>query len=105
MAFDKALIEAGFAMQYGIRLAKEDIAFGEFCRLLTGLTADTPLGRIVAIRGEKNPEKIKAFGEYERGVRKRWREFTVGARIARPIADRPGDMAKLQNALERAFGG
>ncbi|MDR2183177.1 MAG: bacteriophage Gp15 family protein, partial [Clostridiales bacterium] len=75
MGHDKALIEASFAMQYGIRLAREDIAFGEYCRLLSGLTADTPLGRVVAIRAEKNPEKIKGFGDYERTVRKRWREF------------------------------
>ena len=101
MAFDKALIEASFAMQYGIRLAKEDIAFGEFRRLLSGLTADTPLGRVVAVRGEKNAERIKALGEHERGVRKAWREFIHGRVV---VKDWGKDIGKLQDALERAFG-
>ena len=86
-------------MQYGIRLAKEDIAFGEFCRLLSGLMADTPLGRIVAIRGEKNAEKIRGFGEYERGVRKAWRDFVNGGKKGEM-----GDVGQLQNVLERVFG-
>ena len=99
MAFDKALIEASFAMQYGIRLAKEDIAFGEFCRLLSGLTADTPLGRVVAVRGEKSPEVIKKFGEHERGLRKKWRDF-----VGRRVAPQDWDVGKLQDALDKAFG-
>ena len=89
-------------MQYGIRLAREDISFGEFCRLLSGLMADTPLGRVVAVRGEKSPEKIKGFGDYERGVRRKWREFVNGRRGGTLP---PGDVGKLQDALERAFGG
>ena len=106
MVFDKALIEASFAMQYGIRLAKEDIAFGEYCRLLAGLMADTPLGRVVAIRAEKNPEKIRNFGEYERGVRKKWRDFVSGSMMHRRGGTLPpGDVGQLQDALEKAFGG
>ena len=129
MVFDKALIEASFAMQYGIRLAKEDIAFGEYCRLLAGLMGDTPLGQVVAIRAEKNPEKIRNFGEYERGVRRKWMDFMRGSRVKPGMtpgqargrlhqnrrggtpesssgqALPPGDVEQLQNALEKAFGG
>ena len=47
---DFAAIEASFAMQYGIRLAQEDIAVGEFLRLLAHLMPDTPLGVLVATR-------------------------------------------------------
>jgi len=86
-------------MQYGIRLAKEDIAFGEFCRLLSGLAPDTPLGRVVAVRGEKSPEVVKRFGDYERGVRNRWRSFVNGR-----VAAQDWDVGKLQDALEKAFG-
>ena len=114
MVFDRGLIEASFAMQYGIRLAREDIAFGEHCRLLAGLMADTPLGRVVTIRSEKNPGRIKDFGEYERGVRRKWREFKGATTPSAPRAgvapNPPGegnwaaDIGKLQGALEKAFG-
>jgi len=100
MVFDRALIEASFAMQYGIRLAKEDVAFGEFCRLLSGLMADTPLGRVVAIRAEKSAEKIKGFGDYERGVRRKWRKFINGGCARGKV----GDIGELQEVLERVFG-
>jgi len=104
MTFDKALIEASFAMQYGIRLAKEDIAFGEYCRLLSGLMADTPLGRVVAIRAEKNVERIKGFGEYEREVLKKWKDYNRGPRV-KPGVTCSGDITKLQDSLEKVFGG
>jgi len=90
-------------MQYGIRLAKEDIAFGEFCRLLKGLTADTPLGRIVAVRAEKDPERVRNFGRYERDVRKVWRDFRRGCDVV-CSANWHEDVARLQGALARAFG-
>jgi len=109
MEFDKALIEASFAMQYGIRLAKEDIAFGEYCRLLAGLMANTPLGRVVAVRGEKNAERIKGFGEYERDVLRKWREFVRGTTPGlKPHPSQGGewvaDIGRLQEVLERVFG-
>ena len=89
-------------MQYGIRLSKEDIAFGEFCRLLKGLAPDTPLGRVVAVRAEKNPDVIKGFGPYEKKLRKEWRERFLGQAAGR---DWQADIVGLQNTLERAFGG
>jgi len=100
MTLDAGLIEASFAMQYGIRLAREDIGVGEYLRLLAGLMADTPLGRVVTVRAEKNPEKIRGFGEYEHGQRRRWREFI---KQEQKIAD-DGDLVKLQDALDKAFG-
>ena len=98
------LIEASFAMQYGIRLAKEDISFGEFCRSLSGLTADTPLGRVVAVRAEKNVERIKAFGEHERSIRKKWRDFVGLRTMSTMTGDWSGDVGKLQSVLDKAFG-
>ena len=89
-------------MQYGIRLAKEDIGVGEFCRLLAGLMADTPLGRVVAVRAEKDAERIRGFGEYERGVRRAWREFRA-AEVKDYRGDWAVDIARLQDGLARAF--
>jgi len=43
--------------------------------LLSGLSADTPLGRVVAIRMEKDPKIIKKFGEWEKRIRSDWARF------------------------------
>jgi len=101
--FDAALIEASFAMQYGIRLSREDIAFGEFCRLLAGLMQDTPLGRTVAVRAERDHDAIRNFGEHERAMRKVWRDFAAGKAMGKK-RDWADDIAQLQSGLERAFG-
>ena len=103
LVFDRALIEASFAAQYGLRLVKEDMAFGEFCRLLGGLMADTPLGRVVAVRAEKNPERIRNFGESEHRLRREWRGFLRSVAV-RDECDELGDIERLKRSLEAAFG-
>lgn len=44
----------------------------EFCSLLSGIMHDTPLGRIVAIRSEKDPKVIKEFTKEEKEIRNKW---------------------------------
>ena len=76
LEYDRALIEASFASQYGIRLRQEpNIALAEFMSLLSGLSGETPLGRVVAIRMEKDPKIIKKFGDWERRTRVEWAQF------------------------------
>lgn len=70
---DWELIEASFAKQYGIRLRSEDdMSWLEFCSLLSGIMYDTPLGRIVAIRSEKDLKVIKDFTKEEKEIRNKW---------------------------------
>lgn len=70
---DWELIEASFAQQYGIRLRREDdMSWDEFTTLLAGLNGDTPLGRIVSVRSESNPDRIKQFTAAEKKIRKEW---------------------------------
>ena len=70
---DYELIEASFAQQYGIRLRREDdMSWDEFVTLLAGLNGDTPLGRIVSIRSEKDRERIKQFTPEEKRIRNEW---------------------------------
>lgn len=67
------MIEASFAKQYGIRLRNEDdMSWSEFCSLLSGIMHDTPLGRIVAIRSERDPKVIKEFTKDEIRIRNEW---------------------------------
>ena len=71
---DYELIEASFAQQYGIRLRREDdMSWDEFITLLGGINGDTPLGRIVSIRAETDPETIKRFSPSEKKIRNEWR--------------------------------
>jgi len=57
-------------------LRKEpNIALAEFMSLLSGLSGETPLGRVVAIRMEKDPKVIKKFGDWERRTRTEWARF------------------------------
>ena len=71
---DYELIEASFAQQYGIRLRREDeMSWDEFTTLLSGLNGETPLGHIVSIRSETDPETIKRFTASEKKIRNEWR--------------------------------
>lgn len=70
---DWNLIESSFVMQYGIRLRQDDdMSWDEFCSLLTGIMYNTPLGRIVEIRSEKDPKVIKEFSKEEKRIRNNW---------------------------------
>ncbi len=76
---DYELIEASFAQQYGIRLRYEDdMQWEEFCSLLAGLNEKTPLGRMVNIRCEDDPDMLKAFTPEMRRIRAKWRSRNVG---------------------------
>ena len=73
MIEDWELIESSFVMQYGIRLRQnDDMSWNEFCSLLTGIMYDTPLGRVVSIRAEKDQKVIKSFNEEEKRIRNEW---------------------------------
>ena len=70
---DWELIESSYLSQYGIRLRTEnDMSWEEFCSLLCGIMPETPLGRIVSIRSEKDPKIIKNFTKEQKRIRNEW---------------------------------
>lgn len=72
---DWDLIESSFRMQYGIQLRDDgpnDISYEEFISLLGGIMPDTPLGRVVAIRSEKDPKVLKQFTKEQKKIRNDW---------------------------------
>jgi hypothetical protein len=73
---DFDLIISSFQAQYGIRLSRELSAmkWNEFKALLTGIGSETPLGRIVAIRSEDDPEVLKHFTKSQNEIRNKWRK-------------------------------
>ncbi len=48
--------------------------WNEFKALLTGIGSETPLGRIVAIRSEDDPEVLKHFTKSQNEIRNKWRK-------------------------------
>lgn len=101
---DYALIEASFAQQYGIRLRNEDeMSWNEFCTLLSGLMPDTPLGRVVSIRAETDPDIIKNFNDGQRRIYNEWRARIIRKRRENPEAYKKY-VDKFQQFLKDAFG-
>lgn len=51
----------------------------EFKDMLSGLGPDTPLGRMVSIRSEDDPEILEHFSPEQKRIRKEWRTRTAKA--------------------------
>lgn len=104
LEFDTDLIESSFAMQYGIRLSHEpDITVSEYYRLLAGIMPDTPLGKIVQVRMEKDPKVLKEYGKYEREIRSKWAKFKAKKqKIEQNVTDEE-NLKRLQDMLKRMF--
>lgn len=73
MVDDWGLIEATFQAQYGIRLRESDLDWGEFANMLGGIMPQTPLGQIISIRSEENPDILKNFTPEQKKMRREWR--------------------------------
>lgn len=69
---DYDIIESSFIKQYGIRLRSVELETDEFLNLLSGLMGDTPLGLIVQIRSETDPEVIDSFTPEQKRIRSEW---------------------------------
>lgn len=75
IAADWELITASFQSMYGLRLPRElhGMKWREFAGLLAGLDHKTPLGRVVSIRAEDDPQRLKDFTPQMRRMRAEWR--------------------------------
>ena len=104
---DAILIEQSIAKQYGILpSAQPELPWWEWSLLVSGLMDDTPLGHVVAVRSETNPDRIKEFGPWQRRIRAEWQEHK--AKNQRKTFDKAGwkrDMAALERMLAANFGG
>jgi len=48
------------------------MSWDEFSTLLSGLDENTPLGKVVAIRSEKDQKRIKYFTPEQKRIRREW---------------------------------
>lgn len=73
---DFDLIVSSFRTQYGISLYSYDfkkMKWKEFKALLSGIDSETPLGRIVQIRSEEDPNMLEHFSPGQHRIRNDWR--------------------------------
>ena len=100
------LIEQSIATQYGILPAAQgELPYEEWAKLVSGLMDTTPLGRIVAIRGEKDQKVITAMSPWQRSIRFEWQSFVASRAMKKPPEELRSKMADLEKMLAKAFGG
>ena len=68
----------------------------EFCALLSGLDADTPLGKVVRIRTETDPEVLKNYTPEMNRIRYEWNKKT-----ATPLSH--DDIMKMFEGIKNAY--
>lgn len=96
---DYDLIVSSFSAQYGIRLYTNEfqtMRWVEFKALLIGLGPETPLGRIVSIRSEKDKNVLKGFTQDQHRIRNAWR-----SKRAKEIS--PQEMNQILDGFKNAF--
>lgn len=94
------MIVASFQSQYGIRLSRdlEGMKWSEFKALLSGLDSSSPLGKIIGIRSETDPQRLKLFSRSQRDIRSRWM-----TRKAKAMPRK--DIDKFLKEMQKAFQG
>lgn len=105
LEYDQTLIEQSIAKQYGIIPSKQpDLHYADWVKLVSGLMDDTPLGRVVAVRSEDNPDVLKGFTPAQHRIRSEWRDFQT-KRQAQTMSmdDWLRQMAELERQLAAAF--
>jgi hypothetical protein len=104
--FDAVLIEQSVATQYGILpSAQEELPYEEWAKLVNGLMDSTPLGRVIAVRGEKDQKIIAAMTPWQRSIRSEWQAFVTSKATKKPPEELRAQMADLEKMLAKAFGG
>lgn len=105
LEYDRTLIEQSIAKQYGVIPSKQpELHYADWVKLVSGLMDDTPLGRVVAVRSEGNPDILKGFTPAQHRIRSEWRAFQAKQRIqAMSMDDWMRQMAELERQLAVAF--
>ena len=57
----------------------------EFKALISGLSSDTPLGRIIQIRSEEDPQMLDSFSTGQHKIRNDWRNRRAKKRTEKEL--------------------
>lgn len=63
------------------------MSWREFSYLLEGLSGNTPLGQIVNIRAENDPERLKDFTPEQRRIRSEYRNKIAKKKSSEEVKD------------------
>lgn len=74
----------------------------EFSALLSGISSETPLGRMVTIRSENDKEVLKEFTPEMHRIRNEWRSKMASKK---PVQDRDKVLESLKGAFLAMAGG
>lgn len=77
--------------------------WSEFSNLVTGLLPETPLGAIIKIRSEDDPEVLKRFTSDQMEIRNKWRDRQALQQLDNPEILKQS-MDSLSKMLESMFG-
>lgn len=61
------------------------MSWREFSYLLEGLSGETPLGRIVSVRAENDPEALKDFTPEQRRIRNEYRRKIAKGKSSKEV--------------------
>lgn len=76
------------------------MSFSEFKSLLGGLMNKTPLGQIISIRSETDPDILSSFNDAQRKVRSEWRNKTIESLTEE---EQRQSLEGLQKAMKEMF--
>lgn len=101
---DWDLIVSSFLSQYGLRIRTaefESVSWDEFRSLLAGISPETPLGRVVAIRSETDKNVIKHFTRDQKRIYDEWRSGKAAAMSPRTYEQQMAYLEKMMAALAK----
>lgn len=85
-------------------MSKEDIHVPEFQKLLKGIMPETPLGKIVSIRLEKDKKAISKMSMEHKKMRKEWQQFLRSKQPSKlTLLDKKNQVKNIQKAMEQMF--
>lgn len=101
---DWDLIVSSFLSQYGLRIRTkefETVSWDEFKALIAGLSPETALGRVVAIRSETDKDIIKHYTKDQRRIYDDWRNREMKEMDGETFEKEMAGLEKMFAAIDR----
>lgn len=99
------LIEQSIAKQYHILPSQQgELSYCDWAKLVSGLMNDTPLGKVVEIRAEDDPDILKNMTSEQHAVRRRWQEFCSKQMQKQSEAEMRAQADALEKLMAKLFG-
>jgi hypothetical protein len=80
-----------------------DMPWSEFTSLITGLLPETPLGAVIKIRSEDDPDMLKRFNKDQLDMRNKWRDKQAFKQLDNPEVLKQS-MDNLSTMIKDMFG-